>query len=321
MVRNIWLNPRKGKFAFFALVIGLSCIFIPAMGITATFGSTIPLSGYASGTNTVYLFLTGPNLPSNGVALDNVNNRADQGYFTQVDVNSGKWSYKWVTQGLGTQLDSGTYTIWVVDSAVDRSNLAGADYSTIPVTFGVPSVSISTPTPVPTGSLYVKSEPSMSGVFLAETYYGTTPLEIGNLNHGLYMVTVAKYGYANSTIQATVVSGERTTVNVTLAQLSGQVQVNTNPSGANVTVDGVNSGTSPTNIGNLESGNHTISTNLAGYQPAETMVTLQPGETVSVNLSMSPVATTQKTGIPMYLVVIIALTGIAVSVCLFQKRY
>ena len=42
-------------------------------------GSVVTLSGYSYTGNTVYLFLTGPNLPPNGVALDNINRLADQG--------------------------------------------------------------------------------------------------------------------------------------------------------------------------------------------------------------------------------------------------
>ncbi len=73
-----------------------------AGSVQAYIGETIPLSGYSYSSQTVYLFLTGPNLPANGVALDNINNRADQGGFTQVSVDSNNhWEYNWYTGSLG----------------------------------------------------------------------------------------------------------------------------------------------------------------------------------------------------------------------------
>ena len=117
-----------------------------APGIQASFGDIIPLSGYSYGSQTVYLFLTGPNLPANGVALDDISNRAEDGGFTRVSLDSNDhWSYKWGTGSIGGRLDDGTYTIWVVNGPNDRSHLSQADYSTISVTLGKPSISIDTP--------------------------------------------------------------------------------------------------------------------------------------------------------------------------------
>jgi len=303
-------------------------------GVTVSFGSTVPLSGYASGTNTVYLFLTGPNLPSNGVALDNVNQRADEGYFTQVDVISGRWSYSWNTQNLGSQLDAGTYTIWVVDGPADRSHLSGYDYSTIPVTFGTPSVSIGTPsvgavsvgvaatsTQDPNGSLFIRSDPSRSGVFLAGEYAGMTPLEIGNLTPGVYPLTIAKYGYANSSMEVKVVAGERSTAEVTLEPLSGgEILVNTDPAGATVSVDGVPSGVSPAGIANLSLGNHTIAATLEGYQPVEAQVMLEPGDTKTVNLTFPTPTVTRKSGSYGAAVPVSALVCLVALLAIARKR-
>ena len=62
-----------------------SRVWQPHPVLTQTYiGDTVRLSGYCYTSPTVYLFLTGPNLPANGVALDNINSRADQGGFTEV---------------------------------------------------------------------------------------------------------------------------------------------------------------------------------------------------------------------------------------------
>ena len=136
--------------AYVALVI-VACLVLvsgasASPGIQTYLGDIVPLSGYSSGSQSVYLFLTGPNLPANGVALDNINRRADQGGFTVVDVDSNDhWSYKWDTANTGGRLDEGTYTIWVVDGPNDLSNLDDAEYGTISVTLLKPYVVVTTP--------------------------------------------------------------------------------------------------------------------------------------------------------------------------------
>src|SRR5208337_1030117 len=83
------------------LLLGIALLSVSVQAAPATetyLGNMVLLSGFAPGSDSVYLFLTGPNLPVNGVALDNINMPTDQGGFTVVDVNSdGSWSYKWYT--------------------------------------------------------------------------------------------------------------------------------------------------------------------------------------------------------------------------------
>lgn len=108
---------------------------------TYTIGSEVPLSGVATGSNNVYLFVIGPNLPSGGAKLDNpsvssVTNNKDT--FVVRSVNNGRWSYNWKTSG---QLDAGTYTIYAVDRPSNRNDLSGASYSTYSVHLGRPGLS------------------------------------------------------------------------------------------------------------------------------------------------------------------------------------
>ena len=103
-------------------------------------GSTVELSGAAPGTNKVYLFVTGPNLPSAGAKLSNPSVAAvtdDPDTFVSRSVSNGRWSYKWQTSG---RLDAGTYTIFAVDRPANRYSLSDASYSTYTVTLGRPSM-------------------------------------------------------------------------------------------------------------------------------------------------------------------------------------
>lgn len=113
-----------------------------ASAVTVYPGSEVTLTGTSTGSDTVYLFVTGPNLPPAGGRLDSPHTAVrsgDPGSFTGVTVGSDdRWTYRWRTGE--ARLDAGTYTVYAVDAPVDRRNLAGHSYTTLPVTLAVPPV-------------------------------------------------------------------------------------------------------------------------------------------------------------------------------------
>ena len=112
-------------------------------------GQEVKLSGTNSETDTVYLFITGPNLPSQGGKLTEprtgvVNGNA--GTFTTADVlDDNTWEYKWQTANLN--IDAGTYTVYAVATPSDKSynpsdknNLADTQYATVSIIIRKPFV-------------------------------------------------------------------------------------------------------------------------------------------------------------------------------------
>lgn len=279
-------------------IILLSCLLLAGSvsagsGIQAYTGDTIPLSGYSPTSSSVYLFLTGPNLPVNGVALNDITKRADEGEFTVVQVNGedDSWSYKWHTSSINGRLDDGTYTIWVVNGPNDRSNLQNAEYGTISVTLGRPSISVDTP-PAETvpGSLVIISVPDDASVVVNGQYRGKTPLTLEGLNPGGYSVNLSKFGFTPATATADIRSGERGEVTAVLAAERGTLLVNTTPPGANVSVDGNPSGISPVIMKNVIPGNHTITLTKDGYVTTEQQVFITAGSAYPVAITLSPVS-------------------------------
>jgi len=97
-------------------------------------GEEITLSGTNSDSYTTYLFLTGPNLPSNGVRLDGgmlpVEN-SNAASFPSVNVEIDEtWVYRWDTSGITRHLDAGGYTIYAVAEPQGKNNLTGTKYAT-----------------------------------------------------------------------------------------------------------------------------------------------------------------------------------------------
>jgi len=93
----------------------------------AYLGDTIDLHGVSYSGDQVYLFMTGPGLPANGVTLYDTTLRADQGHFTIVGLDSDQtWTMKWDTNRIYNQIKpGGTYNVYVSTTPTDLSGLAG----------------------------------------------------------------------------------------------------------------------------------------------------------------------------------------------------
>ena len=99
-------------------------------------GEEVRLTGTNTDSETTYLFITGPNLPSGGANLVDMVAvvSGDAGTFTSTTVNSDNtWEDRWSTANLN--IDTGSYTIYAVSSPNNRDNLGGTqDASTSVVT-------------------------------------------------------------------------------------------------------------------------------------------------------------------------------------------
>jgi len=299
MQGNILSDTMNVPYRLFFCGLVIAGIFLAsgaaAAGIQASLGDVIPLSGYSYGSNTVYLFLTGPNLPSNGVALDDITKQADQGGFTTVSVDSNNhWEYKWGTGSVNGRLDEGTYTIWVSNTPNDKSRLLPSDYGTISVTLGKPGLTagvsaVSTSAAgsyVQPGNLSITSNPDEASVTVDNAYVGKTPLEIGGLAPGNYEIAFSRFGYEKFSTTAPVQAGSITEVHADLVRETGSLNVTTDPAGAEILLDGSNAGISPLTLNSIPTGSHILGTNLSGYTPQNQTVVIESGRETSVSLAL-----------------------------------
>jgi hypothetical protein len=285
-----------------AMVLLLGMLFLAggsaASGIQVALGDEVELAGYATSGPYVYLFLTGPNLPENGVALDDISKRADQGGFTKVSVDGDdRWSYTWDTGSVGGRLDEGSYTVWVVSGPNDRSHLAEADYRTLSVTLGKPTVSVDIP--VQPGGMNLQSVPDGASLMVNGEYRGKTPLTIGDLSPGTYAVTFSRFGYRELSVQVPVEPGKIAEVTATLQPKTGTLAINSTPPGARVLLDGINAGLSPVVLANISAGNHTVVLEKDGYIAAARQLIIPAGQVSSVEVSLDsvPVTTPRAAGL------------------------
>ena len=114
-------------------------------------GTEITLSGTNTDSDSVYLFITGPNLDPNGEQLLNLGSPATNGG-SQVSVKTDyTWEKKWNTAGSG--LDTGAYTIYATSTDVGKSKLSDTEYATVSVSLKQPFLSA-----VPSGTIVAKGD-------------------------------------------------------------------------------------------------------------------------------------------------------------------
>jgi hypothetical protein len=114
-------------------------------------GDVVTFNGTVSGITTiaVYLFVTGPDLDTRGVTLDNLNIPAGRGLFTTapVQMSDGSWTYSWDTSVILGTMKPGKYTVYVESSPLDRLRYMSGDFATVDVEF-LPSDKPVTETPL-----------------------------------------------------------------------------------------------------------------------------------------------------------------------------
>jgi len=92
-----------------------------------------------------------------------------------------------------------------------------------------------------------------------------TPFALNNLAPGQHSITTTKAGFSTDTRSVNVMSGTRATVVVHLSQLVATLVVNSDPAGANVYVDGRDTGTKTPAQVSVDKGQHVVLVRKMGY--------------------------------------------------------
>ena len=138
-----------------------------------------------------------------------------------------------------------------------------------------------------TGTLVVTTNPAGAQAAVDGEVRGTTPITL-SLPAGAHTLELRGGGDPRS-IPVTITAGSRIDQYIELPKSSptaGQLQVRTDPPGAQVSVDGVPRGTSPTLISDLAPGDHTVllTSDLGSVKHS---VTVEPGTTASIMVPLA----------------------------------
>jgi hypothetical protein len=140
------------------------------------------------------------------------------------------------------------------------------------------------------GSVRVTSTPSLATVYLDNVNKGTTPLTLDDVRAGSHSILLRKTGYNDFMTSINVISGKTATVTATLTllnQKTGTLNIKSIPSGATISLDGVNKGSTPMTISNSIAGLHALILKKTGYYDYKTNVLVVAGRTTNVSFSMA----------------------------------
>lgn len=181
-----------------------------------------------------------------------------------------------------------------------------------------------------TGDLEVTSAPSGAAVYVDTNYQGATspgnPLDVVSLSAGTHTVVLKKSGYNDYTTTANIRAGQTVQVAATLVP-SGQpvttasVQITSDPSGADVSINNIYMGITPLTAQNVQPGLSTVKISMAGYNPYTSTVQVTAGQALQINAALSPIPTpTTKAPIsPIGAVMAVAFIGIIATLSLRRK--
>lgn len=140
------------------------------------------------------------------------------------------------------------------------------------------------------GQIQVTSTPSGATAVLDRSQSQTTPAYFTNVPVGTHEVSVYLSGYQTYYTSIAVNKAQTTYVNAqfTPPVTTGALSIQSTPSAAAVTVDGGYQGITPTVVGNLIPGSHTVILSKAGYQDWISTQSVSAGQTKSVSATLAP---------------------------------
>jgi hypothetical protein len=139
------------------------------------------------------------------------------------------------------------------------------------------------------GSISVSSSPSGATAVLDDTKTGLTPYTFTNVPVGTHAMQVYLSGYQTYYTTVSVQKGITSTVVASLAPTVtvGSLSITSTPTGASVYVDGTYRAVTPTTVGNLQAGVHSVNLYKAGYQDWATQVTITAGQTTYLSPTLT----------------------------------
>jgi len=148
------------------------------------------------------------------------------------------------------------------------------------------------PAPVPevvaTGTVHATSAPAGATVTIDGTGSFLTPFDSPPLKAGTHSFSISKVGYASVQRKLDVVAGKATNLDVELTVSGAVLELQSDPPGAAIVVDGKPTNRfTPTKIA-LPQGEHQIRFLLEGYKDEITPIQLAEGQSLSLSPKLAP---------------------------------
>lgn len=136
------------------------------------------------------------------------------------------------------------------------------------------------------GSISITSDPPGASVYLDGTHRGTTPISIDNVASGSHTIELTKSRYESKTLAVSLSVGGAENIRESLEPLTGSISIASNPSGANVYLDDIYKGRTPTTISGVLPDSHTIRVEKDGYEDLSESVSVAADVTTPLTVNL-----------------------------------
>lgn len=140
------------------------------------------------------------------------------------------------------------------------------------------------------GLILIKSIPDGADIEIAGAHRGKAPLLITDLAPGKYRVKASSAGYLSRDVEVEVENRIPKMVLVSLASDSAMLNINSEPAGATVTVNGLSKGTTPCKLDRLPAGDNEVVVSMPDYDVYRSKIKLQANQeqTIDIKLKSQP---------------------------------
>lgn len=119
------------------------------------------------------------------------------------------------------------------------------------------------------GVIKVSSSPADAVIVCDGTNYGNAPVTIASLSSGQHMLVARNDGYLEERMTVNLLSGQQSNQRIELEPMTGLVLIESDPPGADVSIDKAFKGQTPLLVDDLPIGNYRVNLYKESYFPRE----------------------------------------------------
>jgi len=138
------------------------------------------------------------------------------------------------------------------------------------------------------GGLYISSAIPSIKVYLNDVFQGLTPLTLDSVPAGSYEMRLERTMFQPKVMEIVVKSLDYAAYEVNLVSNFGFLNINSEPSGALLQIDGVERGTTPFTQQRVDAGTYLVRLSRPYYNPFDTTLEVAAGDSLILNLKMTP---------------------------------
>jgi hypothetical protein len=148
------------------------------------------------------------------------------------------------------------------------------------------SLSVDIPLEEVSGLVLVHTQPPGAEVSMGGAFRGKTPLLLPNFPLGTHRLNLVLAGHFPREVEVTVKDRTPQWVKVDMVADSATLDVNSDPAGARVTINGSDRGTTPCRLDKIATGQAELVVALDGYAEYRETLKMSPGESYQVNANL-----------------------------------